>query len=53
MPRYNNIPIIKSPDGKRMYRTVRYPEIPRSSTDIYVYTTMNGIGSLIQALLVG
>jgi hypothetical protein len=40
MPRYNNIPIIKSPDGKRMYRTVRYPEIPRSSTDIYVYTTI-------------
>lgn len=40
MRRYNNIPIIKSPDGKRIYKNVRYPEIPRSFDDIYVYTTI-------------
>lgn len=40
MPRYSNIPIRKTPNGKRMYNTVRYPNIPRSSTDIYVYTTI-------------
>ena len=40
MARYSNIPVIKSPDGKRMYQTVRYPEIPRSSDDVYVYTTI-------------
>ena len=40
MPRYNNIPVTKSPNDKRMYETVRYPEIPRSTTDIYVYTTI-------------
>lgn len=39
MPRYTNIPVIKSPNKKQMYKTVRYPEIPRSVTDIYVYTT--------------
>lgn len=40
MRRYNNIPIIKSSDGKRIYKNVRYPEIPRSFDDIYVYTTI-------------
>ena len=39
MRRYNNIPIIDSPDGKKMYTTVRYPEIPRTFEDTYVYTT--------------
>lgn len=40
MARYDNIPTTKSPNGKRMYQTVRYPEIPRSFNDIYVYTTI-------------
>lgn len=40
MNRYINIPKIKSPSGKQMYQTVRYPEIPRSENDIYVITTI-------------
>ena len=40
MARYNNIPVIKSPEGKQMYQTVRYPEISRTFEDIYVYTTI-------------
>jgi len=40
MARYTTIPVIKSPDDKQMYQTVRYPEIPRSENDIYVYTTV-------------
>ena len=39
MNRYRNIPIIRSTTGKQMYATSRYPEIPLSSDDIYVYTT--------------
>lgn len=40
MARYTPIPKIKSPDNKTMYQSVRYPEIPRSFSDIYVYTTI-------------
>ena len=40
MSRYSNIPTVKSPNGKTVYQTVRYPEIPRSESDIYVYTTI-------------
>jgi hypothetical protein len=40
MNRYTTIPKTKSPDKKRMYKTVRYPEVPRSFNDIYVYTTI-------------
>jgi hypothetical protein len=40
MARYNHIPTTKSPNKKRMYKTVRYPEVPRSFEDIYVYTTV-------------
>ena len=36
--RYQNIPIEKI-NGKRAYQTTRYPEIPLSENDIYVYTT--------------
>ena len=39
MNRYQNIPVIKSPTGKQMYATSRYPEVPLSENDIYVYTT--------------
>jgi len=37
--RYNNISITKSLDDKRMYHTVRYPEIPLNENDIYVLAT--------------
>lgn len=40
MRRYSPIPTTKSPDGKQMYVTTRYPEIPRSFEDTYVYTTI-------------
>ena len=40
MKRYKTIPKTKSPSGKRIYKTVRYPEIPRSIDDVYVYTTI-------------
>ncbi len=39
MNRYQGIPIIKSETGKQMYATSRYPEIPLSENDIYVYTS--------------
>ncbi len=39
MNRYLGISTIKSNTGKQMYATSRYPEIPLSENDIYVYTT--------------
>jgi phage tail protein X len=39
MNRYQDIPIIKTTDGKQVYATSRYPEVPLSPEDIYVYTT--------------
>jgi hypothetical protein len=38
MNRYQNIPKTKI-NGKVVYQTSRYPEVPLSSNDIYVYTT--------------
>jgi len=41
MSRYNNISILNNSaikSGKRFYRTVKYPEIPLSVSDIYVIT---------------
>ena len=38
MNRYQNIPII-SVDGKQCYQTTKYPEVPLSDNDIYVYST--------------
>tara|TARA_Y100001972_G_scaffold65471_1_gene79806 strand:+ start:1275 stop:1577 length:303 start_codon:yes stop_codon:yes gene_type:complete len=40
MKRYNTIPTIKSDSKKKIYPTVRYPEIPRSIDDIYITTTI-------------
>lgn len=37
MNRYQFIPII-SPDNIKCYQTTRYPEIPLSENDTYVYT---------------
>jgi hypothetical protein len=39
MRRYFNIPITKI-QGKESYVTARYPEVPLSEDDIYVYTTI-------------
>ncbi len=39
MRRYRNIPETKGPEGNLMYKTVRYPEIPRNFSDTYVYVT--------------
>tara|TARA_Y100000389_G_scaffold201082_1_gene242958 strand:+ start:116 stop:415 length:300 start_codon:yes stop_codon:yes gene_type:complete len=39
MSRYNNIPRTRDEDGKRLYRTVKYPDIPRRNNDTYVVTT--------------
>lgn len=38
MNRYQNIPKTKS-DGKVIYQISRYPEVPLSDNDIYVYTS--------------
>ena len=40
MRRYNFTPLTKSPEGQQMYTTVKYPEIPRSTEDIYIYTVV-------------
>jgi len=40
MARYSSIPIITTPTNpKRRYINVKYPEITRDLSDIYVYTT--------------
>jgi len=39
MARYNRIPIVKDDTGTRLYKTVKYPIIPRGVNDIYVITT--------------
>ena len=38
MNRYKNIEITKDLEGTRMYKTVKYPPIPRTNNDIYVIT---------------
>jgi len=40
MARYSGIPVITTPKNpKRRYINVKYPEITRDFSDIYVYTT--------------
>jgi len=39
MNRYQNTNIFSTPKGKRYYGTTKYPTIPLSIDDIYVYTT--------------
>jgi|TARA_R110001606_G_C15398361_1_gene652527 hypothetical protein len=38
MGRYTNIPIDNTDKGKRYYSTTKYPNIPLSFNDVYVYT---------------
>ena len=40
MKRYSPISTKKTSKGVQIYRTVRYPSIPRSFSDVYVYTTI-------------
>jgi len=37
--RYDNIPVLLSPSGNRAYRNIRYPDIPLTENDIYLYAT--------------
>jgi len=34
--RYDDIPVRKRFDGKRVYRTVIYPPVPQSGSDIFI-----------------
>jgi len=36
MQRYSNIELRKTQSGKRHYKTVRYPEIPKTLDDVYI-----------------
>ena len=38
--RIREIQIIRNTEGKNYYRNIKYPEIPLSSEDIYVLTTV-------------
>ena len=38
MNRYQNIPVVKNPDGVRQYKDNKYPRVPLSINDIYVLT---------------
>lgn len=40
MGRYTNIPTKQSTNGKSLKSTTKYPEIPLSFNDTYVYTTI-------------
>tara|TARA_R110000803_G_C11984319_1_gene321136 strand:+ start:749 stop:1051 length:303 start_codon:yes stop_codon:yes gene_type:complete len=39
MSRYSEIQILRTNQGRRYYGTTKYPTIPLSVDDIYVYTT--------------
>jgi phage tail protein X len=39
MGRYSGIPILKSDTGKQYYKSVVYPDIPLSDSDLYFVTT--------------
>ena len=43
MGRYTGIPERLTPEGKRYRRTVKYPDLPLTFSDIYVY--MNDVFS--------
>jgi hypothetical protein len=40
MDRYSQIPVRKTLEGKRYFATNRYPDIPLSSNDLYIITTI-------------
>lgn len=39
MARYTNIKQVKDNNGQRVYVTVKYPNIPASVTDVYVFVS--------------
>ena len=39
MNRYQDISYIKNATGKRYYKSVKYPSIPRRDSDLYAITT--------------
>jgi phage tail protein X len=39
MRRYQDIKVFNDSKGKKHYGTTKYPEVPLSFSDIYVYTT--------------
>tara|TARA_R110001606_G_scaffold304990_2_gene452271 strand:+ start:1146 stop:1445 length:300 start_codon:yes stop_codon:yes gene_type:complete len=41
MARYTSIPELKTEEGKKFYKNIKYPDIPLSDNDIYV-TTVRG-----------
>ena len=40
MKRYTSAPILKTNTGKRYYKTLKYPSIPLSTSDIYIITVV-------------
>lgn len=40
MKRYDTVPLTTSPTGKSYKKTVLYPEIPPTSEDFYIITTI-------------
>jgi len=40
MDRYNTVDTLKTPQGKPYYKSRAYPNVPLSSNDIYVITTV-------------
>ena len=53
MNRYQNINLITVPDNKTLYQTVKYPEIPLSDEDIYVYTTQGDRFDILASIYYG
>ena len=48
MKRYATIPVITTVENpKRRFIVTKYPEIPRGSSDIYVYTTKGDMYDLL------
>ena len=42
MRRYQDIKVLNDSKGRKYSGTTKYPEIPLSFEDIYVYTTLGG-----------
>jgi|TARA_R100000081_G_C4795727_1_gene160717 hypothetical protein len=40
MNRYINTPTETSPSGDKIYKVTKYPTIPRTFEDLYIYTTI-------------
>lgn len=47
MNRYQGVTILRTSEGRRYYKTVKYPDIPLSEDDIYVMSTFGDRCDLI------